>query len=521
MNVLHISRVEMGLVIESILSYQLTAKKNEHTKVSMKITIDSTEMKKVQDKAFIGDKIVVWGQYDSDGKEELLFQGMITNFINYEDRLAQYIDLECVSNSYQKDRKKISRSFQNTNKTVKDIIKESIHRSENVIFTANDKKLTFPMIQYFETDWEASIRVASYCSTSIFPSYYSDKPQLYFGLPEGIEKESIEILSYSWELSTNWMKSEEKLKHNFLILKIDTYELLNWGDHVNYGFFDGNVIGIHCRLDKGVLVFRYAIGKDKSILTYNNGNWRIQGAVIKGIVLDTEKERVKLHLDIDKYQNIEEAFWYPWTPESGNILYCMPEKGTTAALYVASPDEIDAYCIHSVRTNGESHPEMKDTNVNYLTSQHGKRLKTATNQIQFDNQKSWNGLCVGLYDDDKMVVNSFKNIGIFAEGQITMKAKNIFMQAPSEVSIIKKDIAAPTVINMCNSFDVLGDYGEVTMAGKNIDVFPVKKENTSSIQPLSNQLQNKVFASTPVVTGENKMENCLSGIKISRLSIDA
>ena len=31
--------------------------------------------------------------------------------------------------------------------------------------------------------------------------------------------------------------------------------------------------------------------------------------------------------------------------------------------------------------------------------------------------------------------------------------------------MLRKDVAAPAVVNLCNSFDVTGSYGEITASG--------------------------------------------------------
>ena len=49
--------------------------------------------------------------------------------------------------------------------------------------------------------------------------------------------------------------------------------------------------------------------------------------VIEGEVLQTKGEVLRLHLEIDDSQDVSAAYDYPWRPITGNMLYCMPEKG--------------------------------------------------------------------------------------------------------------------------------------------------------------------------------------------------
>ena len=50
----------------------------------------------------------------------------------------------------------------------------------------------------------------------------------------------------------------------------------------------------------------------------------LEGTVLTGRILETRKELVKMHLDIDREQTPQGAYWFPWKPVTGNLLYCMP-----------------------------------------------------------------------------------------------------------------------------------------------------------------------------------------------------
>lgn len=519
MSVMHISRIQFKLEIENILSYHLTAKRNEHVYVSLKAVINNEQAEMIYSDPFIGDKIAIWGYNSSDIKEEiLLFKGIIINLVSYVHVHAHYIELKCVSNTYISDRKEMDRSFQDINRTWKNILFEIMSNDANVIFCTEDKKTDFPMIQYHETNWQACIRIAGYCQTSVFPSYYTDNADIYFGLPKGMKREITRILKHKWFLSDNWYSAcEHGNKDAYLILKIETYEMLNWGDNVNYENFAGKVIGCECRLEKGILIFSYDLGKESSVITNRLGNRKIKGAILQGRVLDTANDRVRLQLFIDNSQSAEDAYWYPWVPESGNMFYCMPEPGTQAALYIASDNEAEAYCLHNVRTNGESNPELKDSSHKYMTAAGKKRLGITSEKTFFDNQDKDHALTLGIYDNDKIEFFSYKEIGVFAEEQLSLKADNISIQAQSEISVIKKDAAFPAVINMCNSFDVLGNYGEITAAGSNAEVFPLKKSGNTNAYSISGQLGEGLSSATPAAGGENELEKCIAGAKVKRL----
>lgn len=89
---------------------------------------------------------------------------------------------------------------------------------------------------------------------------------------------------------------------------------------------------------------------------------------------NVDKERVYLKLDIDFARG---TFSYPyrWVPASGNLMYCMPEKGTRVALYCKSNDERNA-----VATNGK---EILGAFL-HVASDYNKRFFTTANKKIFN-----------------------------------------------------------------------------------------------------------------------------------------
>lgn len=70
------------------------------------------------------------------------------------------------------------------------------------------------------------------------------------------------------------------------------------------------------------------------------------GAAIKGRVLERKEEYVRLWLEIDKEQK-GEGFWYPYLPETGNIMYAMPEEGAESSVYFPDGREEHGIGINS------------------------------------------------------------------------------------------------------------------------------------------------------------------------------
>lgn len=526
MGVYEISRVVCELTVGSILDYRLTADKNAHAQVFLKAAIEREEMEKIGEKSLAGEKIVLWGRCDGGDEEVVLFQGIIRHLTCGYERHQLCVELECVSCTYLLDGIRRCRSFQNGEQTWKDIVRKTIQPQGSLMYLAQNTALDFPVIQYMETDWEFLIRAAGYCGTSVFAGFYGDRPQVYFGLPAGEEKE-IRVLRYQWTFSENaeqfpehtWpVTSSLENKSKYLIVKAETCDLLRWGDSVTFGAFHGRVAGMTCRMEKGVLIFGYTLCREGHIVTYRRGNGRIQGVTLTGRVLEVEGNKVKLHLDIDQRQDPAQAWPYPWVTGTGNGMYCMPEAGTQAALYIPSPWEREGICTHAVRTNGRTHPEMHNPANRYLTARWEKRLTMTAKTLLIDNRQQKKQASIGLYDHEKVTLKTAGTMEITAQETISLRARHIWVHAPAEITMLRKDVAAPAVVNLCNSFDVTGSYGEITASGTGRDTFPAIRQKPASHIP--DAWKEMIAASTPVPGGVSEMEKYLAGTQMVRLYMD-
>ena len=63
----------------------------------------------------------------------------------------------------------------------------------------------------------------------------------------------------------------------------------------------------------------------------------IQGMSFVGSIVGTQGEQVEVAFDIDK--TAAGGNRYGFAPATGNLMYCMPQKGTKTALYIGNGDE--------------------------------------------------------------------------------------------------------------------------------------------------------------------------------------
>ena len=71
-----------------------------------------------------------------------------------------------------------------------------------------------------------------------------------------------------------------------------------------------------------------------------------------GSIVGTQGEQVEVAFDIDK--TAAGGNRYGFAPATGNLMYCMPQKGTKTSLYIGNGDEAQGIATGCIRTNGST-----------------------------------------------------------------------------------------------------------------------------------------------------------------------
>lgn len=180
---------------------------------------------------------------------------------------------------------------------------------------------------------------------------------------------------------------------------------------------------------------------------------------------------VRLHLDIDREQEVSRAYDFPWKPITGNLFYCMPEEGTRAALYFGKEEEGSGAVILNIRENGEYCGETADYHDRYFTSRNHKRMYLKPSEMGLLNRTDQNAE-IAFKDSASVQVQTSHKISVLAEGQVELKGRNVTIETPREATLVRKDVIAPTVINLCNDVDIIGESGNFS---SNNEVIPKKR----------------------------------------------
>ena len=225
------------------------------------------------------------------------------------------------------------------------------------------------------------------------------------------------------------------------------------------------------KLERGELTFTYRLGKPGLGWGRKQYNDKISGMTILGEVLSTERETVRLKLDIDEGWNPGGPYAYTWRPETGNMMYCMPQAGTRVSLYFPNYDEQAAMVVNCVRTNGASCARMSDSSKRSFVTEHGKEMNLYPEELSFLGGSNGS---IKIADEDGISFNTDKKIAIWAKENVCLKAKTAVISAPTGEIVLARGDQSPsstTTLIQSNQFDLLS-IKWTHMEGWNHTVFP-------------------------------------------------
>lgn len=408
------------------------------------------------------EPIELTGQ-DAEGRQESLFSGLIERAeLNNEGGYA-ILTLQAVSCLWRMDRRKRSRSFQDISRTYREITEEVAKEYDvRVRWNLPDWEIPCPLVQYQETDYEFIRRIVSHLGGRILSSDYGNRKEINIGLPQSSPVQ-IDIDRHKYEEVLYRNPERPSVKDKKTGFRIYGRALLHAGESVAVSGRTYGVMACEVSFDRNGIETCISAYPKECFPAHKIPADKLRGVVIAGEVLQTKGEVLRLHLDIDETQDTDTAYDYPWRPITGNMLYCMPEKGTKAALYFDKDNEENAKAIYNLRENGDRCGDLADYHNRYFTTDHGKRLYMKPGEMGLVHHKDQNAQ-IDLIDSSMVRMETVNKISILAQGQVQFQAKSVTVTAPKEITLVRKDLSKPTVINLCNAFDAIGCTGNFMAA---------------------------------------------------------
>jgi len=442
-----------------VLECSIHSKYGEHTKAEIKAAVKSEEAKAaINDIA--DEKVEILGRDINTSIEQVLFIGVIECIELMEEGGYTTISLKAVSYTWKMDIKRKSRSFQNPGTTYKKVIK-AVTREYNadILWNVSDQKLVYPLIQYEETDYQFLKRIMSHLQIDILAGDFSDKICIFAGLGNGMKRKVIDLDRNNYSIIPFYTKKAGRKQQSHKIgYKLEHMDYVRAGDLLQIKGNAFYVMEAETVYIRGVMECTCSAFPKSCFYVEKIPAQKLKGAVLNGKILETRQEMVKMHLDIDIGRPVSEMYEFPWEPITGNMLYCMPEMGTRAALYFDGPEESTGRVIYNIRENSNTCGELLDYNNRYFTTDKGKRIFLKPLEMGLVNLKG-NNAEISIKDSLCLNVSTVHKVSVQADGRVELKGRNVKIKSPIEATLVRKDVLLPAVINLCNAFDAIGQTG--------------------------------------------------------------
>ncbi len=350
-----------------------------------------------------------------------IFCGYIINVALKKVGNLMMIFLEAQSATYMLDIKYVEKTFQKVEKTYAEVIREVVKNSGGqVICTEGEnEKIETPLIQYHETVWDFSKRLGSDIENCIISDITAERPSLWFGMRRGEYLQGIEVAEYNIKIKC-LPKEEREVAY-----EIKSRNFYKIGDKIDFCGSTMTVCSVKATFMQGEMIFRYIL---KSVLKYKKKlfNELYAGIGFMGTITDVQEEKIKIALDIDKDADKGE-YLYEWYPETGNVMYAMPELGAKAIFFIPCHDERRGFIIHCL----PSENQMGEPHNKYCIDSRGQTL-----HVFEDHVRLYKGMSQSLLIEDQYIkTECIENISIISKDQIRITAPKIFIESLDELDI--------------------------------------------------------------------------------------
>lgn len=437
--------------LNELFELKISRRLNEHIRLSFTGVIPADLKDKYIHETESDTKVEV-NQRDASGKIRPLFKGPVTQVQVKTVRDIYYLQVEAVSATYNLDIQVKSRSFQNINQGYTDLINQVIAdypgAAVNDSVTENVKTNQLIM-QYLETDWQFIKHLAGHFFAPIIPAGVFAEPKFYFGLPDGDVKGDLDNYHYSVKKKIgDYRNSSENYnpdlqETDFIFYELETDQVFELGDLITFKKRKLYVYEATTLMRQGILKHNYLLAPQGGLSRNPIYNPRLIGASVQGRVLEVSKDKVRVHLEIDPEQAVEEAYWFPYssayTAEGNSGWYCMPEIGDCVQVYFPDHEESNAIATGSVRKDTEDSENNKVGNpdIKYFRTKSGKELMLAPKEVLLSAKDG--EIFIRLHDDDGIQIYSKRQIKLISKEDLNIESrKKVLVSAEEAINLTCK-----------------------------------------------------------------------------------
>ena len=301
------------------------------------------------------------------------------------EHTAQYQELLITARTYSclADQKRRSETFQNTGKTLGQVIRSVMEPCGVRVSIPKDIPVDQMLSRNNETAWEFTVRIANEQGLYVYPDSKALEPHISVGL------EPFSTFPYS----SFKLECEEKDLVDFMTMRARMGgEALSYQMAKQQGLSPDLEIGVGCELqgelrsyavigsritsDGDLLENRLTLTDPVGAVPVNGKKTTLLSTVLTGQVLEVQGVEVLVKFSSDG--PAAGTRWIPYESSIGNYFYCMPNIGDQVFAYYQNDGTI--VCLGS-KWSGEM-PDFSKPADRTLVAQ-GHMIKAASNQLEF------------------------------------------------------------------------------------------------------------------------------------------
>lgn len=428
-----------GAPIQRILHLEIKHKSNEHGQA---VVIGEADIAAAQEYANrVNGKSTVTIKTSAKGQPAVLFVGSVSNAGIQKQGTYARITLKLSSTSIFLDSKRNNKSFQRTGMSYEEVIKSAIQGEADITMQVSDKPIGSIIMQYNETNWEFTKRMAAVFGAPVITNLTTKKPHITIGLPTGAktyQASDIETASGMDEERYAGLAAsqgtENMMQKDFMGTSIDSYQYVFLGDKISYGGNTQKVQGVYSTLHSGILKTTISVAAKGGFAQPQKVNGQVSGKMFSGTVQAVKRDMVQVHLtDIDSAYDAGGDYWFPYSTayssNDGSGFYCMPAEGDTVRVFFPSGKEGSAFAASSVSVSPLDNPKHKR-----WRTPGGKEILFTEEGIFITCKE--NKIFINLTDEDGITIQSDKDINICAANNVlVMGNKDVVVEAENNILI--------------------------------------------------------------------------------------
>ncbi|MBW6410330.1 phage tail protein [Clostridium weizhouense] len=417
---------------QKITKLKVVRELNEHAKLYISGIISDENVDKYVEEAGADETIKVSAKDDQENIINL-FEGILTKVRIKAKNDVRTLEIEALSKTFLMDIRKNNGSFQDPNLTYSDIFNQKNSGYGDVVMVdniTNETKIDKFIVQYKETDWTFLKRLASHFNVALVPECRLSGIKYSIGGAGQIVVYDIDEFNYSIEKGLqeyNLKSSNEGYELNDVNLisyEVITNKILGLYSEVNFKGKKLLVYKCEIELVGGILSNKYVLRDETGMKVKKVYNNNIVGVSLQGRILATEKDRVKVSLELDGSPTERDGTrWFEFatifSQPNGTGWYCMPEIEDIVRLYFPDNEEKNAYVISSMHYEGIDDSKRSDPSVKSISTKYGKEIVMSPGSVEIIGNGN---LLMKMTDDGGIELNSNKKIILDAKGDIEINS---------------------------------------------------------------------------------------------------